>query len=181
MKEIPKAQKYYGPETSEIMRDGTKFWLQMICEHEGIKSDTIGCVAELGAGRGISTKALLDQFPKATIHTIDYWDILPPEIKSDPRVVFHQGFLTDVLASLPELHPDLTILRFIGFRHGFNAENINCLRQFVGAGILVVQGDSDWLEYNSWFRDAFALVPGSFIEEYIMEDTYLWRAKADKK
>lgn len=93
-------------------------------------------------------------FPNAIIHAVDYHSVLVNDAKIHERVAFHQGLVTDVLASGDLPHADIVLVSFASRHHGFTADNIVLLsshtRQF-----LLTTGDNAGLEQESWFHNVF--------------------------
>lgn len=111
-------------------------------------------VANLGCGVGIETQAMSNVFPNATVHAVDYYDMLSPFVDRD-RVVFHQGLFIDVLrdGSIPPC--DVVWLRHTSRNNGFTAGTIYLLKDLVDDGILIKEGDNGSIETETWFQRNF--------------------------
>lgn len=174
-RETPSPQKAYGDLEKELVIP-TVFILKEIAEGLKIVPENVKTVTVLGAGRGIDVSANLKVFPKAIVHAIDFHDLLPPSLKTNPRVVFHQGLFIKVLES-PAVPPaDITFCKFMGSRHGFDPTTIALLQKATGDGFLIMCGDNGLLEIQPHFTDKFVL-----IKDFDRFDATVWKAKGERK
>lgn len=171
--ELPRPQKDWG-DLEETLVIPTAFGLRKIVEELRLPPSTIKTVTILGAGRGTEVKAALEVFSQTTIHAIDFHDLLPPPLKADSRVAFHQGLFIEVLKSSTIPPADITLCKFMGRHHGFDPTNIALLQKAVGDGFLIMGGDNNFLEMRPYFRDSFALV-----KDFDRFDATAWKVKKE--
>lgn len=136
---------------------GLELHLREILKQGDIDPLRARVVANLGCGVGIETQAISNVFPNAFVHAVDYYDMLSRFVNRD-RVVFHQGVFVDVLQT-GEIPPcDLVWLRHASRNHGFNAQTIHLLKDLVGKGVFIAEGDNGNIETEGWFKRNFAMI-----------------------
>lgn len=172
--EVPRVQDIFFVELIE-KGSGYEFFLNNIINNVGIDRESIERAIDLGPGRGQGVHALLECFPGATVHAVDYHDILITPLLNDPRVEFHQGFFTDVLKTGVVPTADLVLLLYASRHHGFTEENIDLLTNIVEKGYLVTLGDNDNLETKSWFKKEFELI---YTKDIDISYGAVWKSKA---
>jgi trans-aconitate methyltransferase len=116
--------------------------------------ERVKVILDLYCGNGILTLGSLLAFPNAIIHALDYHPVLVEDAKTHARVTFHQGLVTDVLASDALPHADIVLVSFASRHHGFTADNIALLSSHTKQ-FLLTTGDNAGLEQEFWFRDVF--------------------------
>ncbi|MCL4360032.1 hypothetical protein M1555_02130 [Patescibacteria group bacterium] len=123
-----------------------------------VSADSVRTVIDLYCGNGVMTAAALSVFSECTVHAVDFYDgVLAPPLQKDPRVIFHQGLVADVLAAGAVPPSDLVIMGFAGRTHGMTEETILFLRAAVD-GLLLTYGDNAFVEVRSYFLDHFSLL-----------------------
>ena len=122
-----------------------------------IEIEGVQTVLDLYCGNGMLTLGSIALFKHAIIHAVDVHDVLVPDAISHPRVVFHKGWVTDMLESGALPVSDIVLMSFANSYHGFTAENISLLSAHVG-GVLLTIGDNANIEKQPWFLDSFRCV-----------------------
>jgi hypothetical protein len=89
---------------------------------------------------------------------IDYYQSLHPSIAQNSRVLFHQGFFTEVLRDIHVSNTDLVVMSRMGRVHGFSDLHAYLLRACVGKGLLLTDGDNGGIEDQPWFQDQFSKI-----------------------
>jgi hypothetical protein len=173
MVEIPPHQSSSFSEDFPETVDSLSTYMKLRWEKTEIDPLSIINVAQLGPGIGVDLGAFLKLFANAHFHVVDYYDMLHPTIAQDPRVSFHQGLYTDVLAHTVFPDVDLTILSFISRFHGFTERNAGLLRTLVGDGLLLTHADNGLIESQPWFRKQFSFMKA--LDNIIFEGTCLWQ------
>ena len=153
----------------------TANFLERVIDASEIKRNNIKIAVDIGSGRGVGTDALLQCFPRAIVHAIDYYDILHKPLLDNPRVKFHKGLFTDILSQNIIPSADFVFLSFASRHHGFNENNFQQLINLVGKGVLFTIGDNALLESEKWFRNSFQIVHEVGID--VTFDGVLWKCK----
>ena len=152
-KEEPRAQFGFGDVTLNTSCSYQLF-LEKRFQQVDLDFERIETVLDLFCGNGILTLGSLLAFPNAEIHAVDYHSVLVDDARTHERVTFHQGWVTEILASDAVPTADIVIVSFASRHHGFTEENIALLsshtRQF-----LLTTGDNAGLEQKPWFRGVF--------------------------
>jgi len=132
-----------------------------IYEDIGLYADGVKKVAELGCGQGPIVQAALSAFSQAHIDAVDAFDILIPEIKSNPRVEFHLSKIIEILESKKLGKLNTVVLRGTRNHHGLNEGNIHLLKNLLDAeGILITDSDNGDIEDQDWFKKQFQQIWG---------------------
>ena len=152
--EIHRQTPFWLQHFEDIVTSGIPFYTER-WKSSNIDPLQIKKIVQLGPGVGTDTAIFLTLFPNASMHLIDIYDDLHISVKSNPRVTFCQGKFVEILERQQMGFYDLTILRFIGSKHGFNEKTAGLLQKTVGTGYLLTDGDNGLLESQSWFRTRF--------------------------
>jgi hypothetical protein len=134
--------------------DAYELFLRRTFEPLHLQFDQVNSVIDLYCGNGTLTLGSILLFPNAQIHAIDYHRVLVSDAIDHPRVEFHQGWVTDVLADKSVPRADIVLMIFASRHHGFNKTNISLLSSHVGK-YLCTAGDNANIEGEPWFRDTF--------------------------
>ena len=154
-REAPRAQTAFADAT---LQNSSAFqhYLERIFASVDLDVGDIKTVLDLYCGNGLLTLGSVLAFPHAEVHAVDYHSVLVADARTHKRVIFHQGFVTDLLAlgELPDY--DIVIISDASRHHGFTAKSISLLLSHTQQ-FLYTTGDNDSLEQEQWFRDVFDL------------------------
>ena len=150
---------------------GQAIVLEAILKDTSLEPKMVQNAIDLYCGHGIWTAAEASLFTNAHVHAVDYRNTLTPFLHINPRIMFHQGLVVDVIASgaLPEA--EFVSISFAQERHGFNPSNIHLLHK-IAKGYVYTAGDNldNPLAYEKFFQNSFKLIKYDFISQ-------LWEAK----
>lgn len=152
-KEVPRGQFIFGDVTLDTSYSYQLF-LKKRFERVSLNFANVGTVLDLFCGNGILTLGSVLAFPYAEVHAVDYHPVLVKDAQTHERVIFHQGFVTDVLASGTLPCSDIVIVSFASRHHGFTGENIALLSSHTSQ-FLLTTGDNAGLEQKPWFLNVF--------------------------
>ena len=125
-REAPRAQTAFADAT---LQNSSAFqhYLERIFASVDLDVGDIKTVLDLYCGNGLLTLGSVLAFPHAEVHAVDYHSVLVADARTHKRVIFHQGFVTDLLAlgELPD--SDIVIISDASRHHGFTAKSISLL------------------------------------------------------
>ncbi len=153
--EIPRRQTHFFHEFNgnDFERYGT-ILKNMLKEIP--KPQHVSTVLDLYCGNGVLTAGALHVFPESTVHCVDiHNNVLSPTLAGDPRVVFHQGWVSEQLKTpggLPKA--ELVIIGNAGRLYGLENEDFDALKRHVN-GYLLTLGDNMGMESQEAFRRNF--------------------------
>jgi hypothetical protein len=164
-REVPRPQMLVPKEMDPLSMEVYAHKLNKFIRNVPIDPSTVHTVSDLFCGRGILTAASLLTFSNATVHAVDYHgDVLSPNLQTNPRVKFHQGWVVDTLQSTTIPITDFTIISYANRLHGFTQNNIDVLAQQTKDYLLMV-GDNNNLETAPWFWERFNLIDQNYEEQ----------------
>lgn len=143
--------------------------LQKLLRNIPVDSTKVRTVIDLFCGKGIFTAGSLGTFPNATIHAVDYHqNSLSQILQNEKRIVFHQGWVVEMLQTTNIPPADFVTISYAGRLHGFHEHNIDALTHHVG-GFLLTLGDNGGLENMPCFRNRFTMTDANY-----QQDAYIW-------
>jgi hypothetical protein len=124
-----------------------------------INPHDVNCILDLCCGQGIWISMALYHFPNASIHGVDFHDVMIPELMMNKRVTFHQGLIANLLGKAELPTSDITILSNISKTHGLNNDNLHTLANITR--YIITKGDNGNLERLRNFHQYFSLIRGN--------------------
>jgi predicted rRNA methylase YqxC with S4 and FtsJ domains len=154
--ELPKkAPDRFRFEADQIELFGWHWYLEEILE--GVPPIKVETALDLYTGTGIFAAGMLYLYRACTVHAVDFHaNVLSDCLQNDPRVIFHQGLVSEMLLSGQLPPADLVGISYANRLHGLNEVSIEALKHLT-RGYLVTQGDNYGLEREPYFQRAFKL------------------------
>jgi hypothetical protein len=111
-------------------------------------------VVDLGCGRGHWEELFLNKLSKLEIiHALDYHGLLPENLKSNPKILFHRGILPESLNSLPEdINTDFLVMANLETEAFQTAKQVEMLNKVLGKGVMLMFGDNADMDRSTLFH-----------------------------